>query len=119
MNNIFDLDDLTDLPAELIKELNLASDVDTKILELFKEAGKALNLTQLLVGYYRKYDEKKTRQYMMTTCYRLIRKGFLSPAEGKGVYKATQKGIAILSAEEGVSRDYEEKDEEIDVNDLV
>ena len=118
MDDIFDLDDLADLPPELIKELNLASDVDTKLLELFREAGKELNLTQLLVGFYRKYGEKKSRQYMMTTCYRLVKKGFLKPEEGKGVYRATDKGLSILSAIGDVSTEYEVCDEEEDTDPL-
>lgn len=96
--SIFDTDKLDDLPPELIKELKLAGDVDNTLLNLFKEAGGTLDLSSLLVGYYRKHKEIKTRQYMMTTCYRLVKKGFLSQTENKGEYRITPKGSSILSA---------------------
>ena len=107
MSSIFDLNDISDIPSDLIQQLNLASDVDTKMLELFKEAEGELNLTQLLVGYYRKYKDKKTRQYMMTTCYRLAGKGFLISGDGKGVYQATEKGLSILSASKNIINEQE------------
>lgn len=116
---IFNTDDLSDLPPELIKELKLAGEVDTKLLWLFNEAGGTLDLSALLVGYYRKHKEVKTRQYMMTTCYRLVKKGFLSSTESKGEYKITEKGYSVL----GNSSDNEENDgqenEKIDVSDLI
>ena len=59
--------------------------LDKKILALFV-GQKQLNLTQLLVGYYRKYNEIKTRQYMMMTCYRMKKKGILLPTKNKGEY---------------------------------
>ncbi|MBL4746237.1 MAG: hypothetical protein JKY08_07690 [Flavobacteriaceae bacterium] len=93
---IFNTDDLTDLPPELIKELRLVGEVDTKLLSLFNEAGGTLNLSTLLVGYYRKYKESKTRQYMMTTCYRLVKKGLLSPTDRKGEYNITDRGNSVI-----------------------
>ncbi len=97
--NIFNTDNLKDLPPELIKELKFAGDVDLKILELFVEAGGTLDLSGLLVGYYRKHKEVRTRQYMMTTCYRIIKKGFLVPTSNKGEYKITDKGESVVEIE--------------------
>jgi len=85
----FDMTDLKDIPPELIKELNLVSKVHAKLLHLFQEAGGTLNLSTLLVGYYRKHKEVKTRQYMMTSCYRLVKKGLLKPTKNKGEYRIT------------------------------
>lgn len=113
MSDLFDLTDISDIPPELIQELNLASDIDVVILGLFEEAKKPLNLNELLIGYYRKYKENKTRQYMMTTCYRLVKKGFLEPAEGKGTYKYTEKGLSILKASSGSSNGHEEEDYDV------
>lgn len=94
--SIFDISNLNDLPPELIKELKLAGDVDDTLLNLFYEAGGTLDLSTLLVGYYRKHNEVKTRQYMMTTCYRLVKKGFLSPTKNKGEYKITTNGVSVI-----------------------
>jgi len=104
---IFDTSDLGDLPPELIKELKLAGNVDDVLLNLFYEAGGILDLSTLLVGFYRKYKEVKTRQYMMTTCYRLVKKGFLSSTENKGEYKITPNGLSVIGR-----RVIEEKNEE-------
>lgn len=97
MNKIFDLKNLDDIPQELIRELNIISKTNNNILWLFKNAGKNLNLTELLIGYYRKYDEVKTRQHMMTACYRLMKKGFLQKTKGKGEYKITPKGLMVIN----------------------
>ncbi len=104
---IFDIDNISDLPPELIKELKLAGDVDNSLLSLFHEAGGTLDLSTLLVGYYRKHKEVKTRQYMMTTCYRLVKKGFLSPTQNKGEYEITSKGLSVIG-----KSFVEEKDEQ-------
>jgi hypothetical protein len=106
--SIFDISNLNDLPPELIKELKLAGDVDDVLLNLFYEAGGTLDLSTLLVGYYRKHNEIKTRQYMMTTCYRLVKKGFLSPTKNKGEYKITTNGLSIIG-KKFESKDIEQK----------
>ncbi len=99
MDDIFNINDIADLPPELVKELKLASDIDTTLLELFFQAGGKLDLSTLLVGYYRKHMEIRTRQYMMTTCYRLVKKGFLEPTDSKGEYSITEKGRAVINAD--------------------
>ena len=109
--SIFDISNLNDLPPELIKELKLAGDVDDVLLNLFYEAGGTLDLSTLLVGYYRKHNEIKTRQYMMTTCYRLVKKGFLSPTRNKGEYKITTNGLSIIG-KKFESNDIEQKVED-------
>lgn len=92
----FSIDDLSDLPPELVKELRLIGGVDSTLLTLFNEAGGTLNLSGLIVGYYRKHNEIKTRQYMMTTCYRMVKKGFLDRTKKKGEYKITEKGSYVM-----------------------
>lgn len=96
--SIFSTENLNDIPPELIKELKLSGDVDNTLLKLFMEAGGTLDLSSLLVGFYRKHKQVKTRQYMMTTCYRLVKKGFLSQTENKGEYKITDKGLAVVKS---------------------
>ncbi len=93
---IFDTSNIDDLPPELIKELKLSGDVDNTLLNLFYEGEGVLDLSSLLVGYYRKHQEVKTRQYMMTTCYRLVKKGFLTPTKSKGEYQITTNGMSVI-----------------------
>ncbi len=94
--SLFDTSNIGDLPPELIKELKLSGSVDSVLLNLFYEGSGILNLSNLLVGYYRKHEEVKTRQYMMTTCYRLVKKGLLEPTKSKGEYKITKKGLIVI-----------------------
>ena len=96
MKDIFDLNNLSDLPEELIREINLTTKVEKIILNLFLDGDGTLNLSKLIVGYYRKHDEIKTRQYMMTTCYRLVKKGFLSSTKNKGEYRITELGKNVI-----------------------
>ena len=113
--SIFDTDDLSDLPPELIGQLRLAGDIDKVLLELFYEADGTLDLSSLLVGYYRKHKEIKTRQYMMMTCYRLVKKGFLVQTGGKGEYKITDRGCAVI----GKVNIEEKNDLKNDLSDLI
>lgn len=109
--SIFDISNLNDLPPELIKELKLAGDVDDILLNLFYEAGGTLDLSTLLVGYYRKHNEVKTRQYMMTTCYRLVKKEFLAPTKNKGEYEITARGLSVIGKKKE-NENIEQKKEE-------
>ena len=116
--SIFDKNDLSDLPPELIKELKLDGEVDSKLLELFQEAGGTLDLSTLLIGYYRKHKETKTRQYMMTACYRLVKKNFLQPTGNKGEYQITSKGKTVTGNNDFNEQSDIEKEDVIDVNDF-
>jgi hypothetical protein len=84
--SIFDLKDLSDIPDELMEQLNLTSRTDRLFLDLFKEKSP-LNITELLIGYFRKYGELKTRNYIMVNCYRMSKKGLIKPTKRKGEYK--------------------------------
>lgn len=88
-----------DLPDELKKELNLSSDADNKILELFKRAGGTLNISEVLVGLYKVHGEVKTRQFVSSTLYRMRKKKLLYPTGRKGEY-TTDKENAKENARE-------------------
>lgn len=96
MSDIFCVTKLDDISDKLKKELLLTQAVDEKILNVFsyRKSG-ILNLTEVLVGYYRLHGEEKTRQYMMVACYRLVKKKFLAPTKRKGEYKITDLGKSV------------------------
>jgi hypothetical protein len=114
MSDIFDLSNLHDLPPELVGELRLTSDVDSRLLRLFVKAGRPLNLSQLLVGFFRLYEEEKSRSYMMAACYRLVKKGFLEPTKRKGEYVLTDKGKAVVTEDEQSNQENKGTDENIE-----
>lgn len=74
------------LPEELVRELNLSSDIENQVLEVFSKGGGTLNVSEVLVGFYKIHEEAKTRRYMISTLYRMRKKGFLRPTGKKGEY---------------------------------
>lgn len=81
------LSGVDDLPEELVKELNLDNSPDIKILQVLKEGGGKLNLSELLIGYYKIHNEIKTRRFMMSACSRMARKGMIESTGKKGEYQ--------------------------------
>ena len=70
--NIFDLTDVSDIPAEISKDL--AHDVFAQnILKLFKEAGRSLTVPEVTVAYYRRFNEIKTKRQIMAKLSNMIR----------------------------------------------
>ena len=70
--NIFDLTDVSDIPDEISKELNC--DVFAQnILTLFNKAGRNLTINEITVGYYRQFNEIKTKRQIMVKLYSMAR----------------------------------------------
>ena len=70
--NIFDLTDVSDIPAEISTDLTY--DVFAQnILKLFKEAGRNLTINEITVGYYRQFKEIKTKRQIMVKLYSMAR----------------------------------------------
>ena len=70
--NIFDLTDVSDIPAEI--STDLTHDVFAQnILKLFKEAGRSLSIAEITVGYYRQFKEIKTKRQLLVTLYSMAR----------------------------------------------
>ena len=70
--NIFDLTDVSDIPAEISAELNC--DVfGQNIFTLFNKAGRNLTIDEVTVGYYRQFKEIKTKRQIMVKLYSMAR----------------------------------------------
>lgn len=70
--NIFDLTDVSDIPAEISAELS--NDVFAQnILTLFNKAGRNLTVDEITVGYYRQFKEIKTKRQIMVKLYSMAR----------------------------------------------
>ena len=70
--NIFDLTDVSDIPAEISAELS--NDVFAQnILTLFNKAGRNLTIDEITVGYYRQFKEIKTKRQIMVKLYSMAR----------------------------------------------
>ena len=88
MQNIFDLNDVSDIPSEIKNDLN--RDIfGEQIIELFKIAQRELSVDEVTVGYFRKFKEAKTKKQIMTKLYNMSRDDLSlvrSVSGRKGVY---------------------------------
>ena len=70
--NIFDLTDVSDIPAEI--STDLTHDVFAQnILTLFNKAGRNLTINEITVAYYRRFKEIKTKRQIMVKLYSMAR----------------------------------------------
>ena len=70
--NIFDLTDVSDIPAKMSTDLR--RDVFAQnILKLFNKAGRNLTIDEVTVGYYRQSKEIKTKRQIMVKLYSMAR----------------------------------------------
>lgn len=86
--NIFNIKDLHDIPIEIREEF--VGDVFAeRIIELFKIANRSLHIDEVAVGYYRKYNEIKTKRQIMTKLYNMSKQPYskIKSCSMKGVYK--------------------------------
>lgn len=94
--DIFELDPfrLDDIPDELVEELKIsrADKADAQILELLRIAKRPLNISEILIGLYRKFNESEKRTAVSARLYRLSQAGEIEPVEGeRGVYQLSEK----------------------------
>ena len=87
--NIFDLTDVSDIPAKISTDLR--RDVFAQnILKLFNKAGRNLTVDEITVGYYRQFKEIKTKRQIVLKLYNMAREEeakIRSIPNRKGVYK--------------------------------
>lgn len=83
------LEDIQDLPDELIRELSITDGdkMDFTIQGLMQEHGGIMSLDQLLIGLYRKTGEIHKRPNLNARLYRMTKKNAVFDVPGrKGVY---------------------------------
>lgn len=95
-DNIFSLDPfrLSDIPDTLVEELKIsrADKMDAQVMELFRIAQRPLNISEVLVGLYRKFDVTEKRPALSARLYRLTQADQLESSEGaRGTYQLVQK----------------------------
>ena len=84
--NIFDLTDVSDVPAEISSEL-ICDNFAQNILKLFELAGRNLTIDEVTVGYYRQFKEIKTKRQIMVKLYSMAREAKIRSIPNlKGVY---------------------------------
>lgn len=92
MDDIFSMDDLTDIPQHIKDELKVVSRdaFEKNIIALFHRAMRDLSIDEVTVGYYRLYGEAKERKQIMAKLYNMTRSdrpALRSVVGKKGVYR--------------------------------
>lgn len=75
------------LPDDLVKELAIsrANKDDAQIIKLLRIAQRPLNISEVMIGLYRKFDVQPKRTGLSARLYRMASRGELTNVE-KGVY---------------------------------
>ena len=81
-NNIFDIENILDIPKSLRPKIKGLREDSKKLLSLF-EIEKELSIDHILVGLARKYKMSKERSWVSTTIWNLKKKDWLEEVENK------------------------------------
>jgi len=86
--NLFDLSDLSDLPAEVISQANLrrVSEMQSMVMDLMELAEGSVTANMIMVAIYRKYNKMVKKTVCNSTLAYLASKGELIRLR-TGVYK--------------------------------
>ena len=82
------LTDVSDLPPELIRELNLPTDkLESQIMALLRLMGEPVDLDQILIGLYRRFGVIQKRRFLQNKLWRMVsKKQIYKGKDRKGVY---------------------------------
>ena len=92
VDDIFRLDDVSDLPEGLRKELSAKTDAfEQNIRVLFSLTERALSVDEVCAAYFRKFHEEKTRTQIMNKLYQMAKKpnSYIRSIK-KGIYEKTK-----------------------------
>lgn len=81
--------DLSDLPQELLAQLNLTrlDELEQWLRDIVASGDGEVGLDPILIALFRRHGEVYQRRFIMNKLYRMAQKGLLEPVEGKkGVY---------------------------------
>jgi len=92
-----ELGDLSALPPELVKELNLStpSELEQRIVAIIKSAGGKANINTILVELYNRHKIVQKRRNMQNKLWRMMDQKLIYGVEGeKGVYQLDEPKLA-------------------------
>ncbi len=94
MKNLFDINDLSDLPEDMRKDVESRrlDDFESKILDLFEIANRELTIDEVMIALFRKFSLIKNRRQVMNKLYQMgnPKTGRLVSVK-KGLYKLKTK----------------------------
>jgi hypothetical protein len=82
------LDDVADLPPELVRELNIPSDkLESEIIAVLGFAATPVDLDQILIGLYRRFGVVQKRRFLQNKLWRMVSKEQIYKGKNrKGLY---------------------------------
>lgn len=82
------LTNVSDLPPELIRELNLPTDeLESQIMALLRVMDEPVDLDQILIGLYRRFGVIQKRRFLQNKLWRMVSKNQIYKGKNrKGVY---------------------------------
>lgn len=90
--------DISDLPPEVVAELNLAKidELEQQLRDIVAAGdGSEVGLDQIIIELWRRHKVNQSRRFVMNKLYRMAQKGLLVSVEGrKGVYVIPKKSVA-------------------------
>jgi len=91
-----DVGDISDLPEELVAQLNLVrvDELEQLIRDIVAAAdGKEVGVDQIMIELYRRHKRIEQRRFIMNKLYRMGQKGIINSTEGrKGSYFIPKQG---------------------------
>lgn len=85
--------DLSDLPAELVKELSgiKVDDLEQQLFTIIKTGGDEVDLDAILIELFRRFKIMQTRKFLQNKLWRMAQKEVVFSVPGrKGVYTAVK-----------------------------
>jgi len=85
--------DLSDLPAELVKELTgiKVDDLEQQIFTIIKSGGDEVDLDAVLIELFRRFQVVQTRKFLQNKLWRMAQKEIIFSVPGrKGIYTANK-----------------------------
>ena len=78
-------DDLSDLPAELLKELSATKtdELETQIVTIINASDGVADIDTILINLFRRYQVVQTRKFLQNKLWRMTQKEILWSVEGK------------------------------------
>jgi hypothetical protein len=109
-----DFGDLSDLPEEVMAQLNLSKvdELELQIRDIIAAAdGEEIGIDQIIIELYRRHKVVQERKFIMNKLYRMGTKGLIHSVDGKkGVYHLPRPAQAWTKSGAGA---YDDLDEEI------
>ena len=90
MKDIFDTDNLDDIPEDIKQKCNFHP-LTSKVLDLFKQANRPLTISEVRVALYRVYQYDGHNRTVHNAITHLTTKGLVQRTATRGQYQLTKE----------------------------